>query len=177
MMAGPEPDTTSGVPGMSIWGWMREPELEWLTQQASEMASIVEVGVLRGRSAFALLTACAGPVYCIDPWDDEGNHAFPAFMADCGHFPNLRPIHGCSPEAAKRVTGKVDMVFLDGDHSYEAVLADIDAWLPKTRKLLCGHDYWNLEGYPGVNRAVNEVFGERVFSPDDTSIWAVRFDD
>jgi hypothetical protein len=32
--------------------------------------------------------------------------------------------------------------------------------LPKTRKLLCGHDY-NNPAFPGVAAAVNEIVGER----------------
>lgn len=59
----------------------------------------------------------------------------------------------------------LDFVFLDADHSYEAVQADIAAWLPKVRPggILCGHDYAN-EAYPlwGVARAVDEAFGPQV---------------
>lgn len=52
-----------------------------------------------------------------------------------------------------------DFVFIDGDHSYEGVVADIDAWLPKVRPggWLCGHDYRNTHcPFPGVDRAVDE---------------------
>jgi predicted O-methyltransferase YrrM len=59
----------------------------------------------------------------------------------------------------------LDFVFLDADHNYEAVQADIAAWLPKVRPggILCGHDYAN-EAYPlwGVARAVDEAFGPQV---------------
>jgi len=51
------------------------------------------------------------------------------------------------------------MVFIDGDHSYEGGAADIAAWLPKTRKLLCGHDY-NTPVWPGVTEAVGEILGD-----------------
>jgi hypothetical protein len=50
------------------------------------------------------------------------------------------------------------MIFIDADHSYESVLADILAWRPKARKLICGHDY--KKTWPGVQRAVQEVFGK-----------------
>ncbi len=173
-MAGPEPDPTSTVPGMAIWGWMLPPELEWLGARAAEMESVVEVGCLRGRSAFALLTACPGPVYCIDPWNDDAGNAYPAFMHACGHFPNLVAIPAASPGAAAGVPD-VDMTFIDGAHAYGSVLADIAAWLPKTRKLICGHDYQQTHGgFPGVAEAVHAVFGEeRVVVPDDTAIWTV----
>jgi predicted O-methyltransferase YrrM len=122
---------------MQVWGWMGPGQLDWLGAQAAQMQSVVEVGSLRGRSAFALLTACRGSVYCIDPWPKDSDYE--SFMTNCGHFPNPVPIREPSPEAAALVPG-IDMVFLDGDHEYEAVVADITAWLPKTRGLLCGHD-------------------------------------
>lgn len=179
-MAGPDPIPGSPVPGAHIWGWMTEEELTWLGEQAACMDSVVEVGSLRGRSAFALLTTCPGPVYCIDPWNDVADESYPAFMEACGHFENLRAIRGLSPAAAEGVPGVVDMVFLDGDHAYDAVMADIEAWLPKTRKLLCGHDY-HSDGYPGVTEAVHEVFGDRArgarlegWSVEDSSIWMVE---
>jgi hypothetical protein len=151
-------------------------ELEWLAQQATQMRNVVEVGALHGRSSFALLSACKGLVWCIDPWDDVGGHCLPSFMGSCGHFPNLRPIQGFSPAAGKRVRGKVDMVYIDGDHSREGIMADIDYWLPRTRKLICGHDYVDHPdaGYPDVKAVVDERFGDRVSVAPDTAIWAVR---
>lgn len=170
----PEPDYESNVPGMHIWGWMLEPELEWLMASASKMDGVVEVGSLHGRSAFALLTACAGTVYCVDSWSDEHDKSYPSFMGACGHFDNLVPVRAFSPAAAELVPGMVDMVFLDGSHAYESVMADIAAWLPKARKLICGHDYQvENAGFPGVAQAVEEVFGDRFYVAEETSIWAV----
>ena len=165
----PEPVEGHPTPGMHIWGWMGPAGLDWLGAQAAQMQSVVEVGSLRGRSAFALLTACQGPVYCIDPWPRDSDYE--SFMRECGHFPNLVAIRQRSPEAAAWVPD-VDMAFLDGDHEYEAVAADIAAWLPKTRKLLCGHDY-NSPEFPGVAKAVDEVFGDRL-TFGVGSIWTVR---
>lgn len=178
---GPEPLDPSVAPGAHIWGWMSPEELWWLHETAKTMGSVVEVGSLRGRSAFALLTGCPGPVYCIDPWDDPGEHAIKGFMADCGHFPNLRPMKGYSPAIAADIPD-VDMVFIDGAHDEAQVRADIEVWLPKTRRLLCGHDYSLAPepGFPAVRMVVDEVFGDRVRNADFTdtdferySIWAV----
>lgn len=150
-------------------------ELKWLCATAKKMGSVVEVGSLRGRSAFALLTGCKGPVYCVDPWNDEYNQSYPAFMGDCGHFENLVPVKGMSPQVAELIPD-VDMVFLDGSHDYESVMADIAAWLPKTKRLLCGHDYHAdsaVAGYPDVAKAVHEVFGTNFKVARGTSIWCV----
>jgi Methyltransferase domain len=166
----PEPVKGHPTPGMHIFGWMGPRQLDWLGAQAAQMESVAEVGSLRGRSAFALLTACTGPVYCIDPWPKDA--AYETFMRNCGHFSNLVAIRESSPEAAARVPD-VDMVFIDGDHAYEAVVADITAWLPKTRKLLCGHDY-NVPEFPGVAQAVDDTLGDRVTSALGGSIWTVQ---
>lgn len=180
---GPEPLDPSVAPGAHIWGWMSPDELWWLHETAKTMDSIVEVGSLRGRSAYALLSGCPGPVYCIDPWNDEGEHAYPAFMGDCGHFPNLVAVKGYSPQViAAHAIPDVDMVFIDGNHDEAQVRADIAAWLPKTRRLICGHDYSlsPAAGFPDVRKVVDEVFGDRVRNADFTdsdferySIWAV----
>ena len=67
-----------------------------------------------------------------------------------------------------------DLVYLDADHRYESVKADIMAWRPlvKPGGWFCGHDYGE-PAHPGVRRAVDEIFGRphRTF-PD--SSWAVR---
>jgi len=54
----------------------------------------------------------------------------------------------------------IDCIFIDAGHSYEAVKADLLAWLPKMKEqsIIAGHDYnpsWN-----GVIKAVNEVLGK-----------------
>lgn len=168
----PDPIPDDPTPGMHIWGWMSQPELRWLMAQAETMNSVAEVGCLHGRSAFALLTACEGEVWCVDPWDDAHDACYPSFKRSCGQFPNLRIARGYSPNVADDVP-EVDMVFIDGNHDYEQVMVDIGTWLPKARKLICGHDYCNADaGFPGVAQAAHEVFGE-VENPPETAIWAV----
>jgi hypothetical protein len=68
-----------------------------------------------------------------------------------------------SLEAAGRFEdGSLDFVFIDADHTYEGCKADIEAWLPKMKRtgVICGHDYG--VGFPGVVRAVDEIFGSTV---------------
>lgn len=52
----------------------------------------------------------------------------------------------------------LDGVFIDAEHTYEAIKSDIRCWLPKVKKsgIIAGHDYH--EDHPGVIRAVNESF-------------------
>ena len=63
-----------------------------------------------------------------------------------------------SLEAAATVPdGSLDFVFIDANHGYSGVLADLKAWMPKVRRggTLCGHDYWDR--FPGVRRALEEL--------------------
>ncbi len=67
-----------------------------------------------------------------------------------------------------------DFVFIDADHSYEAVKKDIEAWWPlvKDNGILGGHDYdHNNRGWPGVYKAVHEKFGQPYFG---SFVWSVR---
>lgn len=74
----------------------------------------------------------------------------------------VRIIREESAKAASQFEDKsVDFAFIDANHSYEHVKADIEAWLPKMKigGMLSGHDY----GEPcGVKQAVDEVLGENV---------------
>lgn len=51
----------------------------------------------------------------------------------------------------------MDFVFIDGDHEFASVLADLDAVrsLMSPHTLLCGHDIRNAERWPGVRSAVD----------------------
>jgi hypothetical protein len=55
----------------------------------------------------------------------------------------------------------LDFVFIDADHTYESVLLDAQAWLPKIKRggYLGGHDYHR--DWPGVIKAVEELFSEK----------------
>jgi len=178
-----------------IQGFMTRPELEWLYDKAKGMDSVVEIGSFKGRSTFVLASGCNGKngkVYAIDPfifggdWSKflnpnlglkAGDDFFHAFMKNCGHFPHLVVIKKASVEAAAldAIPLEVDMTFLDGDHSYEAVMADLKAWAPRTKKMICGHDF-NDPMYPGVRQAVYEYFGADSVKVGPDSLWSAYAD-
>ncbi len=76
-----------------------------------------------------------------------------------------------SAAAAEIEDGSLDFVFIDAEHTYEGVYQDIAEWRPKLRPggLLSGHDY-NGKRFPGVRRAVDEVF-DRVSTGHDLTWW------
>lgn len=137
----------------NIQGWMGRDELEWLYAQASEMDSVVEVGSWRGHSSYVLLSACKGPVFCVDHFqgspseindahrDARTTDIYSEFIANCGRFENLRLMRMYSSAAASIIPdNSIDMVFIDAEHTTTAVLKDLALWRPKAKKLFCGHD-------------------------------------
>jgi hypothetical protein len=71
----------------------------------------------------------------------------------------IQTIKSLSHEAADYFDdGSVSNLFIDAGHSYEAVKADIEAWLPKMKPngIMAGHDF---NAWDGVNKAVKEKFG------------------
>ncbi len=50
------------------------------------------------------------------------------------------------------------LVFIDGDHSYEAIAADIRGSRQIRAQVICGHDY-APKIFPGIARAVDEAGG------------------
>lgn len=147
---------------------MTDDEMGFLFEKSQEMESVVEVGCWKGRSMHAILSGCKGEVYAVDhflgsQFERDSDHqeateniVYDQFMKNVGMFENLVVMRMDSFEASKKFKGSADMVFIDAGHTYEEVKADIEAWLPKTKKLICGHDY----NWEGVNKAVNELLGE-----------------
>ena len=72
--------------------------------------------------------------------------------------------------ADKVADGSLDFVFIDADHSYDAVYKDIVAWRPKVKcgGLLCGHDIH----IHGVRQAVSELLPE-YYRVHKDNCWAV----
>lgn len=158
-----------------IDGWMSEAELLFLHDMAKTNETIAEIGSWKGRSTKAMLDMGAH-VTAVDHWQGSDTikelageqDVYAQFMKNVGHYPNLKVMKMPSLDAAASLNGdKFDMVFIDAGHSYEDCKNDIKAWLPRTKKIIAGHDY--SPGWPGVQRAVKEAFGDK-FKVIDT-IW------
>ena len=167
-----------------IQGWMSISELQWLYNAAKKYKSIVEVGVWKGRATHALCMGTkdhGGTVASVDHFQGTDGYElnffevlhidiYSIFMSRLGQFANLKVYRMKSEEAAPYID-EAEMIFLDGDHSYEEVKKDLELWGPKTTKIICGHDY--RLSFPGVKKAVMEVYGvPKVVD----SIWYVEVD-
>lgn len=163
-----------------IAGWMSVADLLWLFGTAKKMESIVEIGSWKGRSTHALLSGCQGTVYAVDHFlgsiDERSSPHAEAqerdihkdFMENVGSFENLKVLKMDNAEAVEQFADhSVDMVFIDAGHLYEEVLGDIKRWLPKVKKIICGHD----RGDEQVMRAVEEVFGTLYEKNEGGNMW------
>lgn len=160
-------------------------------------AIFVEVGTFVGRSTCYLATEIrdsgqAITLYAVDtcqgsPTDSTGTEIAPAMggtyagvlhrnILGCGLERIIVPIVTDSVRAARLFPdGGVDFCFIDGDHSYESVTADLSAWWPKIKPggILAGHDYrqrnsWLID----VTRAVHDFFEvDDASHPLTTSCW------
>ena len=152
------------------WGSARVPDLLEVLK-ATDPKSVLEVGCYRGVSTEMWLLHCAR-VVAVDPWLDVLVRR--EFLARCGHYPHLEMIEGLSPWALSKFEGQqFDLCYIDGDHSYEAVVQDIQACklMVKPGAFLGGHDYGG--DCPGVARAVDEILGKPPWRFSDGS-WLVK---
>jgi len=126
----------------SIDGWLSEAQGEALFDVAARargLGHIVEIGSWKGRSTVWLASGArlAGQrIIAIDP--HAGSHEDPAARTFDEFASNLRragvddvvtPLVMSSRDAASRVDGGVEVLFIDGDHSEAGTRADLDTWL------------------------------------------------
>ena len=185
-----EPTTESLNRVSVISGPMRREELRWLARQAAQATIILEIGCFCGRSTSALASHTDGYVISVDSFagapgdahEREAKQVGPDALCDraatnlqalirTGHVVLL---NGRSEEVVpmlRSFRNVIDLVFIDGDHSYEQVVRDIEVCVPLLREggILSGHDYGDRK-HPGVKRAVDEQLSG--ISTPTPRIWA-----
>lgn len=131
----------------------------------------VELGTWQGASAIPVARSIqrwGGTLTCVDTWagelDEHGGSLpdrTPVMLLSCarrmveaGVGANVRLIPARTADAAKVWYEPIDFLYIDADHSYEGVWADLEAWVPHVKRggLIVGDDYGNAI-YPGVKRA------------------------
>lgn len=162
-------------------------EQGWLYDMLSFSKRHVEIGAFCGKS---LLASCGGmcdaEVIAVDPltetpagrpWHKAVLNASIELINSTFREKRVIAAHieKTSVDAALIVgrNKKVDSVFIDGDHHYAEVAADIATWLPLINPggIICGHDYWarNAEVMDAVNNTLADF---QVAS--NTRIWWKR---
>lgn len=148
-------------------------------------AKIVEVGSWLGKSAIYLAAELSGygkraTIDCVDTWDggldeslkrriSELGNIYELFLQnvdDAGFSHMIKAVKKPSIVAAEDYRDNtIDAIWIDADHSYHEIKADIAAWYPKVKigGLIAGHDFAMDHEFSrnGVVRAVLEFFKDK----------------
>lgn len=167
---------------------------------------MVEVGVLRGKLSHRLLQSRTDlHLWMVDAWQElpvgspgrdfaerhgdpcgvidqaqhDDNRACAEEVQKCyGLRAHLLPYESSAAETKLMDGYQLDLVFLDGGHWYEQVMADLYAWWPRVKPggWIGGHDYGSLSQGVDVVRAV-DAWSDSLSLPAETDAfftWFVR---
>lgn len=182
----------------NIFGYFNyEKVFKNYVERLCDGSTIVEVGCFLGKSSAFLATEILNSgknieLYCIDTWTgmkrdegenvrlnnkvkDLGGNAFPQFVKNLESVLHIiKPIPVDSIRASKLFEDKsIDIIFLDGDHTYNYLSKEISVWHPKIKDggIISGHDYNNSGSE--VNLAVDEYFGKNKVKTPIHNVWEV----
>lgn len=153
----------------------------------TENLTLIEIGSYAGEST-NIFCKNFKSVISIDPYMENYDINDPAchnmklgevyniFVNNTEHLSNHIHIKKISDNAVIDLVGnQIDVVYIDGLHTYNQVKMDILNYIPIIQKggYISGHDYH--PNWPGVMQAVHEVLGnpDKIFS--DTS-WIKRIE-
>ena len=162
----------------TVEGFLVSPSQEhWFFATARSLrdhAVIVEIGSFKGRSTCCFAYGCRDTskhIFAIDTFQgnesdlSEGKtfeggsyfHIFWLSLESRGLAQYVTPIRALSTEAARTWDKPIDLLFIDGSHVYEDVLADFNCFFPyvKPGGIVAFHDVH--EGWPGPTRVWQEV--------------------
>jgi hypothetical protein len=137
----------------TLEGMIGELEGDLLTRLAGEVGEgcIVEIGSWRGMSTIALAKGAHVPVYAIEPHEQfvgvlggvfgpDDRRAFFENLLAAGVVEHVRLVNLSSEVVTPGWQLPVGLLWVDGDHRYEAVKRDFACWEPHVRGKIAFHD-------------------------------------
>ena len=134
-----------------------EPEL---LREICKGKHVLEIGAYEGGST-CIIAEVAKSITSIDTFNSDcilgyvNKDTLGSYLKNTKRFSNVKHIVGNSKEVV--YTEPYDILFIDGDHTYEGCMNDLQRFSPKEGYLL--HDYGMLELFPGVMAAAMNYFG------------------
>lgn len=167
----------------NILGWSADRDRQYLYDLIVAIPArvVVEIGIYAGRMTVALAEAVrvtGGIVHSVDPWQEmaDGPMVARAFLDTITKYDlqDVVRIHAETSEAfSKRLAGTVDLVWIDGGHSYQDVETDLVAWGNRAANIY-GHD-WHLPGVRHAAEAYAQEHGMTVgIIPGTDNIWTMK---
>jgi predicted O-methyltransferase YrrM len=148
-----------------VQGFLTPGDVAFLFNLASEVpkgGGYLEVGSWMGLSSIIVANGLLANlnlhalIYCVDTWEGSAEHQELAVVKQDALFATfqrnvaeaqmdcfIHPVRGHSPDVARQWQGpKLDVIFIDGDHSAEGCYQDLQSWLPHlaTNGRMLGHD-------------------------------------
>lgn len=125
--------------------WMGHLPFAWWLVQTQRPRSVVELGTHTGNSYFTFCqavkdAACATHCYAVDTWEGDehaGEYGEEIYQSvndtNSKHYADFSSLLRMTFDQALGVItdGTVDLLHIDGLHTYEAVRHDFETWLPK----------------------------------------------
>ena len=140
-------------------------QLYKLSRSINRTAVCVEIGSYLGASSVLLAKGLrSGVLYCIDTWENDAmtegrRNTYEEFEQNTEIYSHkIIPTRGWSSNVFAEIASKVekiDLFFIDGDHSYEAVKKDWQLYSALLTKgsIVIFHDYGWADG---VQRVIKE---------------------
>lgn len=144
-----------------------DPFLEFLLDESAIRQTDSRLAVALDRFGFDIPPV---PEPEFKPFTEDVENTFHKTMSDWGLEQNVRLVKKTSVEAAKLVPdGSLDFVFIDGDHTGDAVILDVYTWWPKLKPsgFMGGHDYVASGGTELMRKMRSTL--EEIFTPEGLS--------
>lgn len=163
-------------------GWFHVGDIKMyrtLVEQVPNNGTIIELGVWKGRSLCSIADIIKRKnlkVYAVDTFEGSSNESTEhqeakkidlrkVFVKNIKSFGFDAEIYQMTTnEAAVEINEKFDLIFIDAEHTFEAMTQDLENWIPKCKGIIAGHDY-ELDG---IRKAVKNKFPNVDYTHDVT---------